>query len=302
MQESTVKGYFQNLLRRTGIVGQLIAINVVVFLVMGIIALVGSLSLNQDLFNQVYSVLAAPGDPAELLYKPWTIITQMFMHGNFFHLLFNMIALYFVGRIFVQFLGERRLLTTYIFGGLFGYMIHLIGYQTIPFFTQSSAPSVVGASGAIYAIFAATAFYRPNYTVRLFGMFTIPLIMIAVPYILIDLFSLASSDKIARLAHIGGAMFGALSIYKVHSSKQFMNYLDKLVNWNLNFKTMFKRKPKFKVYQGDAKKMTDEEFNQMKAAREERVNAILDKIAKKGYDGLSKDEKDFLFKEGQRNS
>lgn len=302
MQESTVKGYFQNLLRRTGIVGQLIAINVVVFLVMGIIALVGSLSLNKDLFNQVYGVLAAPGDPAALLYKPWTIITQMFMHGNIFHLLFNMIALYFVGRIFVQFLGERRLLTTYIFGGLFGYIIHVIGYQTIPFFAQHSAPSVVGASGAIYAIFAATAFYRPNYTVRLFGMFTIPLIMIAVPYILIDLFSLASSDKIARLAHIGGAMFGALSIYKVHSSKQFMNYLDKLVNWDLNFKTMFKRKPKFKVYQGDAKKMTDEEFNQMKAAREERVNAILDKIAKKGYDGLSKDEKDFLFKEGQRNS
>ena len=300
MAQESIPTYIRNSIKRSGLVGQLIAVNVAVFLVVAVIGVLGKLMLYENLRDIVAINLAAPGDPVGLLYKPWTIVTQLFMHGDFLHLAFNMLGLYFVGRMFVQFFGEKRLLTTYIIGGIFGYLIHVLGHQFIPFFQQNAPGYIVGASGSLFAIFAAIGFYKPTLKVRLFGAFEMPLAFIFLPYLLYEFFSLTKGDNVAHLAHLGGAIFGALSIINVHSPKQFMNRLDKLFSFNL--KGMFKRKPKMKVYKGDARTMTDEEYNENKNAIEERTNAILDKIAKKGYEGLSKEEKEFLFKQSKKNN
>ncbi|MCH2235010.1 MAG: rhomboid family intramembrane serine protease [Crocinitomicaceae bacterium] len=300
MAQESIPAYIRTRIRRAGIIGQLIAVNVLVFMTVGVLNVLGILFLSNNLAAKFTVWLSAPGDPVDLLYRPWSIITQLFMHANFIHLLFNMIGLYFVGRLFVQFFGEKRLLSTYLAGGIFGYLLHVIGYQFIPYFQLNTAANVVGASGSIFAIFAAVGFYKPGLKVRLFGLLEVPLIFIFLPYLLYEFFSITRVDNVARLAHLGGAIFGGLSIINLHSPKQFMNRIDRIVSFD--FKSLFRRKKKLKVQKGGASYMTDHEYNQQKYDDEERTNAILDKISKKGYEGLSKKEKEFLFKQSKKNN
>jgi len=298
--------YIVQTLKNSGMIGKILLINTVICIFFLFVQISENLFVKPGLYDDVMFYFAAPGNPADLANKPWSIITQMFTHYGFGHYFFNMLVFYFTARMFVQFFGERRLLSVYLIGGIFAYMCHIGAYLVFPVFAEHGAGPVVGASGSVMAIFMAIAFYRPGTKVLLFGLIPIPLILLAVGYILMDLTGIAEqktdgSDRIAHFAHIGGAIFGILSVINYNSPKNFMNRFDK---WIYSFKRprfSFKRKPKMKVYQGgNARNMTDEEFNASKKQRQERVDAILDKIAKKGYDGLSKEEKDFLFNESQR--
>lgn len=294
--------------QRSGVIGKLIAVSLVVHLVFGASFMIERLFIHPELIKagapsstEIFKGLwfAAPGNPELLLYKPWTLITQLFTHGDFMHLLFNMVGLYFTSSIFVQFFGEKRLVSTYFLAGIFAYLFHIGCYYLIPAFKVEVVNGLVGASGSIMAIFAAIAFYKPNFKVMLFGAIKMPLILIAAIYILIDLRSAFSPDGIAHLAHLGGALFGALSVININSSKNFMNRFDR---WLSKFKwPSFKRKPKMKVYKSAAKEMTDEEYNEARKDHKKRIDAILDKISKKGYEGLSKEEKEILFNESKRN-
>lgn len=294
--------------KRSGVIGQLIAVSLVVHLIFGLGYVVESMFIHPDIIksgapsaSEIFKGkwLAAPGNPELLLYKPWTLITQLFTHGDFMHLAFNMIGLYFTSSIFVQFFGEKRLVSTYFLAGIFAYLFHIGCYYLIPAFKVEVVNGLVGASGSIMAIFTAIAIYKPSFKVMLFGVIKMPLILIAAIYIFIDLRSAFSPDGIAHLAHIGGAVFGAVSVINVNSSKNFMNRFDK---WFSKIKwPSFKRKPKMKVYKSAAKEMTDEEYNKARRDHQLRVDAILDKISKKGYEGLSKEEKEILFNESKRN-
>ena len=305
--------YIVNSLKNSGMTGKLLAVNAIVYLLFLLLQIGGWLFTKPtsvvesapSLAEKVLVYFAAPGNPAELAYKPWSIITQMFTHFEFGHFFFNMLVLFFTARIFTQFFGERRLLTVYLLGGVFGYIFHIGAYYAFPAFAEQVAPSVIGASGSIMAVFMAISFYRPQLKVHLFGILPVPIILIAGLYLWSDLSGLSQQNiegsNIAHLAHLGGAIFGMISIIKIDSSKNWLNRFD---NWIYNFnlpKFSFKRKPKMKIYKGgEARNMTDEEFNATKQQRQDRVDAILDKIAKKGYEGLSKEEKDFLFNESQR--
>jgi len=297
--------YIVQSLKNSGMIGKILAVNSVVYLFFLFLQIGEKLFVKPNLVNDVLVYFSAPGNPADLVYKPWSVITQMFTHQQFGHFFFNMIAFYFTGRLFVQFFGERRLLSVYFFGGIFAYLFHVAAYYVFPAFAPQVAPSVIGASGAVMAIFMAAAFYKPSLKILLFGVLPVPLIAIALLYLFFDLSGVAQTAEeesgIAHLAHLGGAIFGILSIIKIQSPNNFMNRFDK---WIYSFKRprfSFKRKPKMKVYQGgSAREMSDDEFNATKKQRQDRVDAILDKIAKKGYDGLAKEEKDFLFNESQR--
>lgn len=302
MGEQNFMAYIKSFINRAGITGKLIAISVVVSLFFGVLMLIERLFVLDGLMDTIKIYFAAPGDPALLLYKPWSLVTSLFTHGNFGHLLFNMIALYFIGRMFTQFFGEKRLLTTYLLGGIFAYLIHIGAYYVFPLYKGTYTPMILGASASIYALFAALVTYRPNFKVRLFLLpFEIPLILIFILYILGDLRGLANSvpdDNTAYFAHIGGALFGVISALKINSPNNFMNRLER---WLSKLKkTSFKRKPKMKVYKNEARNMTDEEYNLSKKKNQERVDAILDKISKKGYEGLTKEEKDILFNESKK--
>jgi hypothetical protein len=128
-----------------------------------------------------------------------------------------------------------------------------------------------------------------------------PIIVLALLYIVLDISAIGAEDRIAHFAHLGGAVFGALSIINVNSSKSFMSRLDRFFSKFKWPKFSFKRKPKMKVYKNAAREMTDDEYNESRKAHQKRVDAILDKISKKGYEGLTKEEKEILFNESKRN-
>jgi membrane associated rhomboid family serine protease len=307
MQQQNVSEYLKGSLRNSGLLGKIILVNTVIFLILMVLKIVESLFVHEGLLASVVVYLVAPGNPADLKYAPWTVITYMFTHYDFLHFIFNMLILYFSGKIFVQFFGEKRLLSTYILGGVIAYIVHVGAYYVFPVFANQSADAIVGASGAIMAVFMAVAFYRPSLKVMLFGVIPIPLIAIAAVYIISDLLGITEQrvegqSGIAHFAHLGGVLFGIVSILGVDKANHFMKKVDRFFAWIIAPKFSFKRKPKMKVYQNpnETKKMTDEEFNFNKKLRQERLDAILDKIGKKGYEGLTKEEKDFLFNESQR--
>jgi membrane associated rhomboid family serine protease len=309
MQEQNFLEYIRNGYRRSGVLGKLIAISILVSLLFGILLIVENLFLVDNLKDSVKYWFAAPGNPERLGHKPWTIITQLFTHGNFGHLAFNMLALYFIGRMFVQFFGEKRLVSTYLLGGIFGYIIHVSAFFIFPAYWMKEAGPIVGASGAVFALFAAVVVYRPQLKVSLFLIpIQIPLFLIFGLYILFNLQGLMipenelveNQSNTAYFAHLGGALFGALSVMNVQSPKNFMNRLDKWLTKLKKFKFSFKRKPKMKVYKSDARTMTDDDYNSSRKNHQDRVDAILDKISKKGYEGLTKEEKEILFNESKR--
>jgi membrane associated rhomboid family serine protease len=233
-------------------------------------------------------LFALPVWRLEILYKPWTLLTSLFAHFGFLHLFGNMLFLYFAGQTYERFLGGKRLLHLYILGGLTGNLTELLAHQIFPAL-QGGSYSIVGASGAIMAIFMALAVAQPQLKVQLFGVFPLRIYMLAIFFFLKDLSSVGTADQIAHFAHIGGAFFGFWSVQQFWHIRLSRPWLGIQLKSN---------SPKFKVKKG-GRPLTDDEFRANKKERQEKLDAILDKISKKGYDALSKDEKDFLFQQSK---
>ncbi len=293
MQQNNLINYIKNAYHTGGIIIKIIMINAFVFLFYVLLTIFGKLFLIAETDKWFSFLFLMPGSFSELIYKPWTIITNIFAHATFGHFFWNMIMFFFTAQLFVQFFGERRLLSTYIFGGVFAGLIHIISYLVFPFFDNQIPANILGASGSIAALIGALVYYQPHLKIRLFFMLEIPFWVFGVFFILGDLIALTNADGVAHFAHLGGVIFGVLSVIKVNQSSNFMNTLDNWVSFNLSFK----RQPKMKVYRNkDANKMNDDFYRNNKAAKQKQVDAILDKISKHGYDSLTKKEKDFLFK------
>lgn len=223
-----------------------------------------------------------------ILLKPWTLLTSLFAHFGFLHLFGNLLFLYFAGATYERFFGGKRLLHLYIIGGLAGNLTEILAHQLFPAL-QGSSFSVVGASGAIMAIFMALAFSQPQLQVQLFGIFPIRIYLIALFFFLKDLSSLGIADQIAHFAHIGGALFGIWSIQQFWHIRLSRPWLGIKLRQN---------KSHLKVKKG-GRPLTDEQFREQKQTRQVQLDTILDKISKKGYDALSKAEKDFLFQQSK---
>jgi membrane associated rhomboid family serine protease len=286
-----------------GIHIQLLMINLFFFLVINLCLLIDKLFLTGGVFQHfIELVIVLPPTFEGLLFRPWSLFTYMFSHMDFFHILGNMLFLYFGGELFRNLLGERRLLYTYLVGGIVGGLIQIGANELIPFFMLRSTGGMIGASASVMAVFIAVSFYRPNAQVLLFGMFPVRLIVLALIFIAMDFLNLTSGDNVGHLAHLGGALVGYLSVKNVHSASNFMF---KIEVWGdrkwMQISKLFKRQPKMRAYKTHKKATnygrpkTDEQFLSEKKERQEKIDAILDKISKKGYDSLSKDEKQFLF-------
>jgi membrane associated rhomboid family serine protease len=224
---------------------------------------------------------------------PWGLFTSIFTHEQFGHLLFNMLFLYFSGRFFEQYFSRKKLWLTYLFGGICGGILELVANNLFPAL-QGTNVVILGASGSIMAIFTALAFYQPNLQVQLFGIFPIRIYFLALFFLFKDLINIGTDDQIAHFAHLGGALFGLLSIQKMHSSKNILTRLEGFFN---RIKGLFSVKKQPKNTRTRFK--TDEEFNVEKRQKQERMDEILDKISQSGYDSLTKAEKDFLFNQSK---
>lgn len=289
--------------RTGGVAIQLIFINVVVFLAIRIIdVFFGLITGTEGVFIDGYAshVVGLYTNFTSFITHPWGLFTSIFTHFSFTHLLFNMIFLYFVGRIFLQFFDSKRLVFTYILGGITGGLLEVIAHSLFPKL-QIFNDVVIGASGAIMAIFVAIAFYRPQLKVNLFGILPVRIIILAGVFILIDILALGKEDGTAHFAHLGGAIIGMISIQNISSSGNIINVSQSL--W-YSFLSLFAKKnsSKMKVKKGgksNARFKTDEEYNEDSKARQEQVDKILDKISRSGYESLSKKEKDFLFNQSK---
>ncbi len=276
---------------------RLIIVNVAVFILIQIYLAIFRLggSVSEELTNTLFTL---DTNLTEFSHKPWGLITSIFAHFDLWHLLSNMLFLYFAGKFFEQIWSRKQLLITYILGGIFGGIAE-IAVQSIFYSTENNGALVIGASGSIMAIFVAVAFHSPQTQLLLFGKISIPLYILAILFIILDIMGIGTTDttdttdktdKIAHFAHIGGAIFGTLSIVKMKfipakstNSKGFFNQI---------FKSSKKKTvtPRFK---------SDEVYNQEKRAHQEKTDSILDKISKGGYESLNQSEKDFLFKQSK---
>ncbi|OFX88348.1 MAG: rhomboid family intramembrane serine protease [Bacteroidetes bacterium GWF2_33_16] len=270
---------------------KLIYINLAVFLTVKLIAVFYFLFTIESSFSLV-SWLAVPADITNLLYKPWTVFSYMFLHQDFLHILFNMLWLFWFGQIFLQYFDQKKLVSVYLLGGLAGAFIYILTFNIFPVFTDILPVSyALGASASVIAIVIAVSVYAPNHTIYLLFLGPVKLKYIALVTIVIDIISIASTNAGGHLAHLGGAMFGYIYVMQFKKGRNISRLFDRLMD---SVFSIFKPKPKIKVtYKRPA---NDIEYNKMKIQQQAEIDKILDKIALSGYESLSKQEKEILFK------
>lgn len=274
---------------------KLLYINIAVFLAVKMIGVIFFLLSVSPTFSLV-NWLAVPADIHNLIFKPWTIVTYMFLHQEFLHILFNMLWLYWFGQIFLSYFDDKKLLSVYLIGGLAGAFLYILSFNIFPVFSQTLPISyALGASAAVIAIVIATSVYAPNHTIHLMFFGPVQLKYIAIVTIILDIMSIASANSGGHIAHLGGALFGYFYIVQLRKGKNitkgFDHFMDKIFS-------VFKPRPKFKVsYKRPMNDIErDIEYNKSKVEMQKKIDEILDKIAKSGYDSLSKKEKEILFK------
>jgi len=270
---------------------KLIYINLGVFLVVKIFGVFAFLLNSQDPSSIAYW-LSVPADLSQLVKRPWTLFSYMFLHEGFLHILFNMLWLYWFGKIFLQYLNEKQLLNVYLLGGLTGALLYIVAFNGFQVFEDVLPVSyALGASASVLAVVIAISVYVPDYTIHLLFLGPVKLKYIAIATIAIDVLSIAGSNSGGHLAHLGGALFGYLFVSRLKKGSKKTSYAHKAFAEGFS---IFKKKPKMKVTH--KKPSNDHEYNAQKVAKQEQVDEILDKIAKSGYDSLSKKEKEILFK------
>lgn len=277
---------------------RLIYINIAVFVLITIVAGVGFLLNDLEISGKALDLFSVPASFNALLLRPWTLITYMFTHKDIWHILFNMLWLYWFGRIFLEYLDERKLVAVYLLGGLSGALVYILSFNIFPAFTGVVADSVaIGASASVMAIVIAIATYVPDYTVQL-----ILLGRIKIKYMALAIFVLTSVMDFSinsggKLAHIGGAFFGYFYIINLKHGHDIGKGFNSIIDF---FATIFKPRKKLKVTH--KKVATEYEYNKIKGEHQKQINNILDKISKGGYESLTKEEKETLFKESQNKN
>lgn len=297
--QSSLFTEIRNFFSRGSVLAKLIGINLAFFILVSLIRVIFFLADAPSAYDGIINWFGVPSDAGRLLARPWTAITYMFLHFDFFHIFFNMIMLYIGGRIFKDFLGEDRLTGTYIIGGLAGALFFIVSYNIFPVFRDWVSMSVaVGASASVLAIFIAVATYMPNYQLPLILLGPIRLKYIAIFFIVIDLISIDKTNSGGHLAHLGGALWGFTYIALLKNGKDPGRWLS---TWIKALGSIFRRKPRMRVEYSSQKPVSDEEYNKRMADQQKRMDEILDKISRQGYDSLSKEEKEILFKLSNKN-
>jgi|JI10StandDraft_1071094.scaffolds.fasta_scaffold19961_3 membrane associated rhomboid family serine protease len=285
---------FQSNLMRTlksgDVLQRLLLVNVGLFLLVRITFAISSL-FNYPLFSftEVSAWLAIPSNPSQLLLRPWSLFTYMFFHWEFLHLLFNMLWLYWMGAIILEYLGAKKLFGLYIMGGLFGALAYVVAFNTFPIFAQSVNFSfALGASASVLAITVAAATLLPDYPISLILIGNVALKWIAAISVLLDVINISGENAGGHIAHLGGALFGFIYIKSLQRGTNLTKWLEVLSD-----RLSGKRGKMTVAYK---RKKSDEDFALHKKATQEQMDDILDKISKSGYGSLSQSEKDFLFR------
>ncbi len=286
-----LKEYF----RSNNVLVKLILINVAVWVLIMVLDVIFDL-FKVPYIDNIIEWLAVPASLGKLLTRPWTLFTYMFLHFDLWHILFNMLWLYWFGRIFLQYLSEKQLLSIYIVGGLAGALFYILSFNIFPKFQDVYINSVaLGASASVMAIVTAISFYVPNFKINLLFIGPVKIVWVAVFSIILDIFMVKSANSGGHLAHIGGATYGFLFAHYLRQGKDITSSFRGISFASL--RSVFKRKPKskFKNVYSNERPVKDEDYNYNKKQQQKKIDHILDKISKSGYESLTKEEKELLF-------
>lgn len=292
---------FKKAFQTGNILNQIVVINVVVFLFMGVLGVLLTLSGQEDLYRQISLYLMLPADASELIYRPWTLITYFFFHQGLLHILFNMLWMYWFGKIIAEYLGQNKLLGFYVWGGIGGGLFYMLVYNLFPFFANEVPYSVLlGASAGVTAIVVAAATFQPNFTVSLILIGPVKLKYIAAFSVAMSFLQSTGSNAGGEIAHLGGAIVGYFGMVQLQKGNDWSKPVVSFVTW---VKSLFKPQSKIKVsYRSDKTQKQKAKSTIRTAAPKAKketsqaeIDSILDKISEKGYDSLSKDEKQKLF-------
>ncbi|NQV01999.1 MAG: rhomboid family intramembrane serine protease [Bacteroidia bacterium] len=289
----------RNFFRQKSVLSYLVIINIAVWILIQMFRVLAFLLDKPDsdsAFSVVIDYFAVPASLPLLLERPWTLFTYMFLHVGIWHILFNMLWLFWFGRIFPEYLTQKQLLWVYILGGLAGAFAYILAFNIFPVFEPMVVTSyALGASASVMAVVTAIAFYVPNYTIYLLFFGRIKIVYIAIALFILDFFTIPGGNAGGQIAHIGGALLGFLFIKSIRPSS-ISSYSPKgsFSSWLSRMFIVRKKTPDRN--RSPRRPVTDDEFNQQKAQQQKRIDMILDKISKGGYDSLTREEKEFLFK------
>lgn len=275
---------------------QLIIINVVVFLCMVVFYVFSKGSKNLEAYLWFDKQVSISAYIDVFITKPWTLITYAFVHSlsDIWHIVFNMLALYWFGRLFNEYLGSDKLIATYLLGAFSGAILYLIIFNTLPYFIEQRElfqGGMIGASGAIYAVMVATATLLPDYTFFLLFLGPVRIKYIALFFIVASFLGSVQGNPGGNIAHLGGALIGFVYIKQLQAGVNWGGWITVTLDW---FKGLFSSKPNVKVTYRKTEPRTKATGETGKASQEE-IDKILDKISDRGYESLTKDEKEKLF-------
>lgn len=289
--------------KMANVVEKLIVVNVLVFVLMYLFQVV--FFLFEMPANSISDWLVFSKDPEDLLFKPWSIITYAFLHQGILHIFFNMLILYYFGNYFLNYFTPKRLLNFYFLGAIAGAMVYLLSYNFFPVFSGVGQSYMLGASASVMAILVGIATKVPNLGVRLFLFGTVKLWHLAAVFIVLDLVRMPMGNAGGHLAHIGGALLGYVYVKQLNKGKDIGAWWESLSDWFVGLFSSSKKKPFRTVHRNTtSQKGTPKSRNtsgQDKGEKQKKIDIILDKISKSGYDSLSREEKDFLFKSGNED-
>ncbi|WP_370090290.1 rhomboid family intramembrane serine protease [Ekhidna sp.] len=276
---------------------QIILINLIVFVSARVIKVFFDLSGATDTFYFIFRKLQLPADVGSFLLQPWSLVTYFFTHFDFFHILFNMLFLFWFGRIIQEFLNSKRVISLYVLGGLAGGILYMFIYNFMPFYADRVAESMMlGASAGVFAIVVGAAVFMPNYTFFLLFIGPVKIKYIAIFYVFMSFIGTTGANAGGEIAHLGGALVGWMYISQLNKGSDMGGWVISFIQF---IKSMFKPQPKIKVtHRSGNRRPTKKEA--AKAADssntpQAEIDAILDKISEKGYESLTKDEKQKLF-------
>jgi membrane associated rhomboid family serine protease len=286
---------------------RLIFINIGVFVLLHLVA-IGAMLFNID-GGTYLSWLELPSDFWLFLKRPWTLVTYMFTHYSLWHILFNMLWLYWLGRIFMEFFSSKQLTGLYLLGGWGGVVFYLLATNLLPYFTSSPhLYFLLGASASVVAIVVATAVYVPDYKIGLLFLGEVSIKWIAIVTVLISLLSMEGNNVGGNIAHIGGAIVGAWFALRIKRGRDITRPLNAAIDGIVGlFNGRSWHLPKFKkpsraTTQRQEPSQSSRPNRPTDTVSEEELDVILGKIKKAGYDALTDEERDKLFKVSRQHT
>lgn len=283
----------QNFFQINDIVSKIIWVNAIIFFISWFGGSIMEWFHLNHFSDWLYKHTAVSSNFSILIQNPWSLISYQFMHANLLHIFFNMYILYIFGRFIKDVLNSDRFIVLYLLSGLAGAAVFIFSYLLLPLLAERGGGHMVGASAAVMGVVIGASRLYPELELYLLLFGRVKLKWLALAVLILGSYDITGSNAGGSLSHFGGAAAGFFLVNRFKNGKNDLNIIARLFTGIRDW--FYKSKaPKLKVRHRSKVKMGNDSYNYDKADRQEKVDAILDKISKSGFDSLTQKERDFL--------